>query len=121
MYAKRDMREFAALLHPEAELHQPPEWAEPDVFRGRDGFVRGTFHWLKDWQTFRFLPEEVEDLGEDRVLVSITLLGRAADGGEREERVVHLWCFRDGQPFSCQVFFKGEDARAAADSAVGPE
>jgi len=112
-----DMREFAALLHPEAELHQPPEWAEPEVFRGRDGFVRGTFRWMEDWELFRFLLEEIEDLGDDRVLVRVHLIGRSRKTGTPfDERVVHLWCFRDGQPFSCQVFFKEEDARAAAES-----
>jgi hypothetical protein len=113
MYGRRTAEEFAESLHPEAELY--PATVVPDTgdYHGRGEFLRGVRHWLEEWETFRFIPEEVVDLGE-RVLMRVRLSGRAkASGVELDETVFHLWSFKDGMPWRCE-FLDERDALEAA-------
>ena len=118
MYMRRTVNEFAESLHPEAEMHQAPEIPDTDVYKGREEFARGIFRWLEEWETFRYVPEAIDDLG-DRILIRVLLTGRAkASGVELEQPIWHVWTFRDEQPFRCEIFFSEPDAREAA--GLGP-
>ena len=104
MYGRRTIAEAAELMHPEAELHQPDALLDADEYYGREELVRGTRRWLEAWNEFRFTPEEVIDLGESAFL-RVRLSGRGKTSGiEFEQALFHLWTFRDGMPWRCEVF-----------------
>jgi ketosteroid isomerase-like protein len=99
---------------PGAELRQPSGLADADEYRGREELVRGTGRWLEGWRDFRFTAEEVVDLGE-RAFMRVRLSGRGkASGVELEQTVFHLWTFRDGMPWRCEVFDDEDAAQQAA-------
>jgi ketosteroid isomerase-like protein len=76
--------------------------------------MRGVSLWLEEWATFRFIPEQVIDLGE-RALMRIRLSGRAkASGIKLDQSLFHVWTFRDGLPWRCDVFVEEEQALEAA-------
>jgi ketosteroid isomerase-like protein len=114
MYGRRTLAEFASLMHPEAELHQPSALLDADQYYGREEVVRGTSRWLGESKEFRFIPEEVIDLGE-RAFMRLRFSGRGkASGIKLEQTVFHLWTFRDGMPWRCDVFIDEDPALKAA-------
>jgi ketosteroid isomerase-like protein len=114
MYSKRSLAEVAESLHPDAEMHQALEVPDADDYYGREEFVRGTRRWLEGWEEFQYALEEVTDLGE-RVFMRVRLSGRAkASGIELDKDIFHLWTFRDGMPWRCDVFIDEERALEAA-------
>jgi ketosteroid isomerase-like protein len=120
MYRARSLREFAASLHPDAELHQAPEVPDTADYCGRDEFVRGVRRWLEEWDEFEYRPEEVIDCGA-RVLMLVRLSGRArASGLALEQTLWHVWTFRDGMPWRCDVHWTGDGARTAAELGERP-
>jgi ketosteroid isomerase-like protein len=120
MYGARSLREFAASLHPDAELHQAPEIPDTADYYGRDEFVLGVRRWLEEWDEFEYRPEEVIACGT-RVLMRVRLSGRArASGLALEQTLWHVWTFRDGMPWRCDVLWTEEAARAVAELGEGP-
>jgi ketosteroid isomerase-like protein len=114
MYGRRSLREFAESLHPNAEMHQAREIPDADNYYGRDEFVRGTRRWLEEWAEFEYRPEAVTDCGE-RALIQVHLSGRAkASGLSLDETIFHVWTFRDGMPWRCDVIWNEDEARALA-------
>ena len=115
MYSKRSLAEVAESLHPDAEMHQAPEVPDADDYYGREEFVRGTRRWLEGWEEFQYAVEEVTDLGE-RAFMRLRLSGRAKASGIKfdHQRAFHLWTFRDGMPWRCDVFIDEERALEAA-------
>jgi ketosteroid isomerase-like protein len=114
MYGRRTLAEASELMHPAAEMRQPSALPDTDEYYGREQIVRGTRRWLEEWEDFRFAPEEVVDLGE-RALMRVRLSGRGkASGLELQQTVFHLWRFRDGMPWRCEVFVDEDAAQQAA-------
>jgi ketosteroid isomerase-like protein len=113
IYASRSLAEFGAALHPDAEFHQDRVIPDTDDYYGRDEFVRGVERWLEEWETFRYIPEEITDLGE-RAYMRVRLVGRAkASGIELDQTIFHLWTFKDGMPWRCDVYFDEAQALEA--------
>jgi ketosteroid isomerase-like protein len=114
MYAARELEDFARPMHRDAELHQAREIPDSDVYRGKGEFLRGVRLWLEEWESFRYLAEEIIDLGEN-VLMRVRLVGRGKGSGVKlQQDIFHLWTFLDGKPFRCEVFWSEEEARHAA-------
>jgi ketosteroid isomerase-like protein len=113
MYGRRNLAEASELMHPAAEMRQPSALPDTDEYHGRDELVRGTRLTLEAYERFRFTAEEVVDLGE-RAFMRVHLSGRGKTSGiELEQTVFHLWTFRDGMPWRCEVFVD-EDAALEA-------
>ena len=113
IYMSRSLEEFGAALHPDAEFHQANVVPDTDAYYGRDQFVRGVQRWLDEWEMFRYIPEEVTDLGE-RAFMRVRLLGQAKASGIKLDRMIfHLWEFKDGRPWRLEVFFDEEQALEA--------
>jgi ketosteroid isomerase-like protein len=110
-----DAERALAYLHPEAELHQPPELPDGGAYYGLAEFQRGLNLWLEEWESFRYEIEELTDVG-DKVLVEIRLWGIAKGSGVETERrgVFHLWTIRDRKAQRCDVYFNRPDALEAA-------
>jgi hypothetical protein len=114
MYKRRSLAEFADSIHPQAELHQARAVPDTDAYYGREEFVRGASLWLEEWETFRYTPEDVIDLGE-RALMRVHISGRAkASGIKLDQTAFHLWTFREGMPWRCDVFSAERPALEAA-------
>jgi ketosteroid isomerase-like protein len=114
MYSRRTLEEFAESLHPDAELHQASEVPDTDTYYGREEFVRGVRRWLEEWESFRYFTGDAVDLG-DGVLLRVHLVGRGKESGVKlKQDIFHLWKFRDGKPFRCDVIWQERDARLAA-------
>ncbi len=95
-------------------MHQISALPDTDHYYGREELVRGTRRFLEAWENYRFIPEEVVDLGE-RVFMRVHFSGRAkASGIEMEHTVFHLWTFRDGRPWRCETFADEGPALEAA-------
>ena len=118
MYGRSTLREFAESLHPDAELHQERSIPDSSDYYGRDEFVRGTALWLEEWENFSYVPDELIDLG-DRAFARIRLAGRSkASGVDLDRAAFHVWTFRDGMPWRCEVYFNECQALEAAGLAV---
>jgi ketosteroid isomerase-like protein len=114
LYRERTFEAFAESLHPAAEMHQAHEVPDADDYYGREEFVRGTRRWLEEWDEFKYFVEDAVDLGE-RAFLRVHLSGRAkASGIELDQSVFHIWTFRDGMPWRCEVFLSEERALEAA-------
>ena len=114
MYGRRTLAEAAELMHPGAEMRQPSALPDTDEYQGREELVRGTRLVLEAWKGFRFTAEEVVDLGE-RAFMRVRLSGRGKTSGiELDQTVFHLWTFRDGMPWRCEVFVDEDAAQQAA-------
>src|ERR671925_2389705 len=106
VYDGRPLEEAAELLHPDAEMHQATVIPDADDYFGREELIRGTNLWLEEWEDFAFTPQRIVDLGE-RALMWVHLSGRAKSSGITLDRMAfHLWTFRDGMPWRCDVFFE---------------
>jgi uncharacterized protein len=68
------------LLHPEAELHQPPEIVDSDSYYGRDEFMRGLVVFLQEWEQARFEPQEFAEAG-DGVIIVVRVSGTGKASG----------------------------------------
>lgn len=114
----RTLEEFGQALHPDAEFHQASVIPDTDDYYGREAFISGVQRWLDEWETFRYIPEKVRDLGGERYFMDIRLTGRAKNSGiELDQLIFHLWTFKDGLPWQLHVYFDEEQAREAARAA----
>jgi ketosteroid isomerase-like protein len=113
MYGRRTLAEASELMHPAAEMRQPSALPDTDEYHGRDELVRGTRLALEAYEGFRFTAEEVVDLGE-RAFMRVRLSARGKTSGiELAQTVFHLWTFRDGMPWRCEVFVDEDAAQQA--------
>jgi ketosteroid isomerase-like protein len=99
---------------PDPHGHLPP----PDMvgeFRGHEGFRRAWAAWLEAFKDLRVEPEEVIDLGGDRLLVATRTVGRGTGSGVAvEQRGFTLYTFRAGKVSRHEFFTDRELAETAA-------
>jgi uncharacterized protein len=89
----------------------PRGMADAAVYRGKDEMRRGLETWTEPWTDFRLGPAEVLERGEE-VLVIARYTGRGrVSGVELDERVAHLWEFRDGLAVQVRMFGDKEKAK----------
>jgi uncharacterized protein len=104
-------------LHPDAQLHQPPEAPDADSYFGRDEFARGFGLWLSEFDEPRFEPVQSTE-ADDCVIMRVRVSGRGkASGAETSAEFFHAWTMRDRKPYRCFV----RSTRAEALEAVGLE
>jgi uncharacterized protein len=106
-----DLEDFFAILHPQAEWHWPRGMPDRRVYRGKEEIRRGVDTWAESWADLRMEPVELLERGED-VLAVVRYRARGrASGVEIDERVVHVWEFRDGLVVSMRIFGDEEKAK----------
>ena len=110
-----DRERAITYLHPDAELHQPPELPDVESYVGLAEFERGIDLWLDEWESFRYEIEGLTDLGE-KVLMEIRLWGIAKGSGVEIERsdVFHL-----SKPPGCRSSALDEKQHPSARYCVG--
>jgi ketosteroid isomerase-like protein len=114
-------RDFAALFlyyHPDFEEIAPRQLVEvgfEPVYRGHHEAIRYRQQWGEEWGEFDVKPEELFDLGDNRLLV----IGRAEGRSPRSSVPLTVdWCFlltvSAGRVSREELFFdRGEAFRAA--------
>ncbi|MET0836935.1 MAG: nuclear transport factor 2 family protein [Thermoleophilaceae bacterium] len=106
-----DVESFLEVVDPDAVWYWPRGMADAAVYRGKDEMRRGLETWTEPWIDFRMEPAEVLERGEE-VLVIARYTGRGrVSGVELDERVAHLWEFRDGLAVQVRMFGDEEKAK----------
>src|SRR5437763_11685479 len=102
------------LMHPDAELHQPPEVPDSDSYYGREEWARGFYRWFSEFDEPRFEPQEATGAGE-HVIMRVCVSGKGKTSGiSTTGEFFHAWTMRDGKPHRCIV----RSSRAEALEAV---
>jgi ketosteroid isomerase-like protein len=118
-FASRDYDAFLEVLHPDIEWHPSSSVVAPGAtmlptYRGRAGIKR----WLKtiDESFEEYAPEarEIEDLGEDRALVSAMVTVRRPGGQRTTSEVVWIVTAEDGKLRRMRSYADLEEARRSA-------
>jgi ketosteroid isomerase-like protein len=113
-FNRGDVESALKLLHPQPELHQPPEVVDADAYVGLEAFLRGLSLFTGEWDDPRFQPLDAEEIGHG-VLMRVRVSGRGkASGIEMTMEFFHAWTFRDGKPCRCFVRSSREQALKAA-------
>jgi ketosteroid isomerase-like protein len=114
LFNRGDVAAAREALHPDVELHQPPDVPDTGSYYGRDDFERGFVLWLSAWEDPRFEPLDIEDAG-DCVIMRVHVTGTGRTSGVRSSmEYFHAWTTRDGQAHRCFVRSTREEALAAA-------
>jgi hypothetical protein len=102
-YHRRDFGMVHAFQRPDVELRPAAEVAAvigcDAVVRGRDQVVHFMAEWLEAWDRFTFIPKEVIDLGDSRVLVLSQVEARGAGSGVamNSTEEAQLWEWQGGR------------------------
>jgi ketosteroid isomerase-like protein len=112
-FNRGDAERALELLHPEPELHQPPEVVDAEAYIGQEAFLQGMSLFTEDWDEPRLEPQEVDAVGNS-VLMRVRVSGRGRRSRlEMTTEFFHAWTFRDGRPCRCFVRSTPDDALKA--------
>src|SRR4051812_32494054 len=113
-----DRDRFVAAWHPDCEYRPAFEGALEGggaTFHGHEGIRRWWGEMREAWSEWSIKLEDIRDLGNGRLLVSIVLRVRAeASGLDLEGHFFQLTTFRDGRFTSSRDFSNREAALEAA-------
>ena len=113
--AEEGYEAFLPLVHPDFEMTTPASMAaEPDTYRGPDGVRRWFESFYEVMDQVELIPHSVEEVGDDLVLVELTLRARGQHSGiAAEQQPIALIRIEGGLMRRMELFFTVEDARAA--------
>jgi ketosteroid isomerase-like protein len=118
---RRDFELALAAQDPEVMISYAPDPLgrfPPDLvgeFRGHDGFRRAWRAWLEAFEDLRVEPDEVTDLGGNRLIVGLRAVGRGtASQTPAEQRGFTLYTFRAGKVVRHEFFVDRAQAESAA-------
>jgi ketosteroid isomerase-like protein len=118
---RRDFELALGAQHPDVLIRYAPDpggFIPPDLvgdYHGADGFRVAWTRWLDAFEDLRVEPDEVVDLGDERLLVGIRAVGRGSGSGiEVAQHGFTLYTFRDGLVASHEFFSDRELAEQAA-------
>jgi ketosteroid isomerase-like protein len=124
---RRDFEVALASQDPEVVIRYAPDPGDrvpPDLvgeFHGHEGFRRAWAAWLEAFQDLRLEPEEVTDLGGERLLVTTRAVGRGTGSGVKAEQLGYtLYTFRAGKVLRHDFFFDRDQAAEAAGLTYSP-
>jgi ketosteroid isomerase-like protein len=90
----------------------------PDLlgeFHGHEGFHRAWQAWLDAFEDLRIEPDEVSDLGDNRLLVAFRAVGHGAGSGVlTAQRSFTIYTFRAGKVVRHEFFLDRDQAEEAA-------
>ena len=106
-----DVESFLEVVDPEAVWYWPRGMADAAVYRGKDEMRRGLETWTEPWTDFRMEPAVVLARGVVVLVIAGYRGGGRFCGVELDERVAHLWEFRDGLAVQVRMFGDEEKAK----------
>ena len=113
-----DLGGVLELVDPEFEW-EPVEIPWSGTMRTREEFESYLRSLRRIWETFRLEPEELREIGDAVLAVVLERARGRASGVEVEQRMVHVWSFRNRRARRMPTFFSTRQAREAA-AAAGP-
>jgi uncharacterized protein len=120
-FSERDMSFVLGFVHPDVELELYTE--RPDIadtlYRGHEGFLRNLAELTEVFDDFRLEPEELTEGGE-RIFAVVRVRGRGrSSGASIDQRLYHVWTFRDGRVARLEIHSDRAKALEAAGIASG--
>jgi ketosteroid isomerase-like protein len=112
-----DLGAVLELVDPEFEW-EPVEIPWSGTMRTRAEFESYLRSLRRIWETFRLELEELREIGDAVLVVVLERARGRASGVEVEQRMVHLWSFRNRRARRMQTFFS---IRQALEAAPAPE
>jgi ketosteroid isomerase-like protein len=114
-FRRGDIDAFLEKLDPDVEIYSPPDRANPAHYRGREGWLRWTRDWLEAWESFEFVDETFEPVGEHHVVMTIVQRGVGKGSGvEVEMPAYYMLEYRDGLATRVHLYPDREQALGAA-------
>jgi len=114
-FVRNGIAAFAQMVHPEYEfVLVRDEVGDQGSYRGVDGFFAGMREWLSSWETYRIEAEEVIDLGDAALVLTIDRGRSKLAGLPMEQRAAVIHRFRDGLIARSETYMRRETALAAA-------
>jgi ketosteroid isomerase-like protein len=114
-----DLVRFMADEHEWHEVEGRPEAAGPPARRGKDTMHSSLSALFDAWETYRLAPEEVRDIGDDRVVAIVREVARGRSSGlEVESRWGYLITVRDGLITRVEAYRDAGRALEAAETAT---
>ena len=106
--------ELKAMVTPEFESQLSPQLGER-VLAGVEGLEMFVEAVEQDFSEFHYDADEVQEVGEDRVLVMGRIVARArATGMPLSGEFGHIWTVRDGRAARVEAHRDRDEARRAA-------
>ena len=96
------------------EFHEPPEQPAPRVARGLKAAAEVFGQFEQAWAEHRSEPEEIREVGPDKVLLFSIEHFRGRDGVEVSAPFAGLFTLRDGKIIRWQAFWERQKALEAA-------
>ena len=114
-FNRGDVEAVLALMSPDIEVHSVAEVGEAGTYHGPEGYLAWVRIWLEAWDDFRVEVKEIEELGDEQMLVHTTQRGRGRDSGlEVAQDGVYLFTLRDGLLSRLHLYADRESALVAA-------
>jgi ketosteroid isomerase-like protein len=114
-----DIVRFMADEHEWHEVEGRPEAAGAPTVRGRDTMQTSLNALFDAWESYRLEPEEVRDVGGDRVVAIVREVARGRSSGlEVESRWGYLITVRDGLITRVEAYRDADRALEAAETAT---
>jgi uncharacterized protein len=109
-----DLEALIDILADDVVATVPSEYANADVYRGRDGFRLMAEQWLEPWSEFRAEPLGFIEEG-DAVIVPVHQTGTGRESGiEVDMDLAYLMRVRDGKLAEWRLCADADEARELA-------
>jgi ketosteroid isomerase-like protein len=125
LFAIWNSRDFEALI---PFVTEDIDWApatmsavEGGSFHGIDGLRKFFEEWERAWTTWEVEPEEIQDLGEQVLVLGHVHAEARGSGMELDQPVAYLFGFREGLLARGATFFDHEEGRKAARDQLSAE
>jgi ketosteroid isomerase-like protein len=121
--AAGDLESVLELIDPdvEVEVHTGrPDLPETQILRGHAGFLENIKQLTEVFEDIQVSPEEFIQVGDDLMVLIYTTGHGKASGIKVENRVVHIWTFRNGKATRLRVYLSKEQALAAVGLEASP-
>jgi ketosteroid isomerase-like protein len=111
-----DFRAPAKLLDPEIAFETfMPDANENVVAHGSTEFQAFTRDWLAQWRDYRIVAEEFQEVGQDKVFVSVRQIAVGRHSGvEVESAGFSVWTLQHGKVINLSLHYDRDKALKAA-------
>lgn len=114
-FNRRDVDSVRADLHSDVELHEWQEAPGARTYRGPEGIRAALDSWFETWAWMQIEIEDLLEVGDDRVLVTLHQRAKGSGSGiEVELRSFNVYTFRDGKVADMRLFTRRKPALEAA-------
>lgn len=97
--------EDVAIYDPEVKFVVSDEFPDAGIYRGHEGVLEGFGRWVRAWEGFRIVAEEMAPAPDGRIVVLTRYLGRGRGSGlEIDREAAHVWTMRDGRAVRQEIY-----------------